>query len=126
MNCPLIRLAVARCRLKRHCMPSAVALVALGFGLASAVAAQTLELIDFSAQRSQVLAQLDHVPTIELRQRYLRCMHVSTIRGLTVGETTICALAAESLRERVFGGDYGAMVIWAESQRDPYLLLLQP
>jgi hypothetical protein len=95
-------------------------------GLCATAAAQTLEQIDFAAQRAQVIALLDSVPDIELRQRHLRCMHVSSVRGLTIGETTVCALVADALRERAFAGDHRAMTRWAESQRDPHLSLLEP
>ena len=97
-----------------------------GLCVAAAAAAQTIEQIDFAAQRAQVIALLDGVPDIELRQRHLRCMHVSSVRGLTIGETTVCALVADALRERAFAGDHRAMTRWAESQRDPHLSLLEP
>ena len=42
-------------------------------------------------------------------------MHVSSVRGLTIGETTVCALVADALRERAFAGDHRAMTRWAES-----------
>ena len=95
-------------------------------GTCGGAAAQTLELVDFSAQRAQVIAQLERVPAIELQQRHLRCMHVSSVRNLTIGETTICALVSDALRERAFAGDHRAMAAWAASQRDPHLALLEP
>ena len=95
-------------------------------GAGDGAAAQTLELVDFSAQRAQVIAQLERVPEIELQQRHLRCMHVSSVRNLTIGETTICALVSDALRERAFAGDHRAMAAWAASQRDPHLALLEP
>ena len=101
-------------------------ITAASFHLAEPAAAQTLELVDFTAQRAQVVAQLDAVPEIELRQRHLRCMHVASVRPLTIGETTLCPLVAEVLRQRGFAGDHRAMAAWSESQRDPYLSLLQP
>ena len=74
---------------------------------------------DFSAQPAEEIAQLERVQAIELQQRHLRCMHVSSVRSLTIGETTICALVSDALRERAFGGDHRAMAVWAWSQRDP-------
>ena len=103
-----------------------LAWLAAAMSCLSTATAQTLEQIDFSAQRSQVVAQVESVPDIELRWRHLRCLHVASVRGLTMGETTVCAIVADALRERVFAGDHRAMTTWAESQRDPYLSLLQP
>jgi hypothetical protein len=116
------RTAARRRANPRFCLAATTALSIA----ASAAAAQTLEQIDFSAQRSQVIAQLDRVPEIELGQRHLRCMHVASVRSLTLGEVTVCALVADALRARVFGGDHQAMATWAESRRDPHLSLLQP
>ena len=95
-------------------------------GACCGASAQALEQIDFSAQRAQVIAQLDRVPELELRQRHLRCVHVASVRALTIGETTICALVANALRERSFAGDHLAMTAWVESRRDVQLSLLEP
>ena len=115
------RTAARRRANPRFCLAATTAL-----SIAASAAAAQLEQIDFSAQRSQVIAQLDRVPEIELGQRHLRCMHVASVRSLTLGEVTVCALVADALRARVFGGDHQAMATWAESRRDPHLSLLQP
>lgn len=62
-------------------------------------------------------ARMDHLGEPELKALYLNCCDESERRLLGFEEAARCSIAAEVLKRRSFGGDFGAMLAWWRLQR---------
>lgn len=64
-----------------------------------------------------IRTRLDRLGEPELKTLYLNCCDESERRVLGFEEAARCSIAAEVLKRRSFGGDFGAMLAWWRLQR---------
>jgi hypothetical protein len=73
---------------------------------------------DPDAQLVQQLEQLSHG---QLRALYVDCSNEAEKRLLGSGEAAVCSFVYETLKRRVFGGDFDALLAWSRAQRAPQI-----
>ena len=62
----------------------------------------------------QVIAQLQTLPEVELKDAYSHCSREATQRLLGYGEAALCSIVYETLLRRVFGGNFDALLTWSK------------
>jgi hypothetical protein len=62
-------------------------------------------------------ARIERLGEPELKALYLSCCDESERRILDFEEAVRCSIAAEALKRRSFGGDFGALLAWWRLQR---------
>jgi hypothetical protein len=68
-----------------------------------------------TAQTSGAVAQ--RASADDLKREYLRCERAAAEGGLDLASAAACSLLYEALRERVFNGDFDALVAWWRESR---------
>lgn len=65
---------------------------------------------------SRFAASLHGLSEGDLKARYLKCSHAAVQGLLGSREIAFCSLGYEVLLQRVFGGDYFALLAWSRGQ----------
>ncbi len=68
---------------------------------------------------AQFVQQLEQVSHDQLRALYVDCSNEAETRLLGSGEAAVCSFVYETLKRRVFGGDFAALLAWSRAQRAP-------
>ena len=64
-----------------------------------------------------VRGRLERLTEHELKALYLRCASASTARVLDRDDAAFCSLAADTLQQNHFRGDFDAMLAWWRAHR---------
>jgi hypothetical protein len=62
-------------------------------------------------------AQLEQATADQLKAIYVDCSSEAEQRLLGTGEAMACSVVYETLKRRVFGGDFDALFAWSRTQR---------
>lgn len=100
------RRSTARCSLAAVCMSFAATAFAQSPGASS-----TLE------SEARFVAHLEQAPHEHIQAAYVACSAEAEQRLLGSGEAAMCSLVYETLKRRVFGGDFDALLAWSRAQR---------
>lgn len=92
------------------------ALCALGLALAGAGLAQPQSRPAAPDSEARFVAALEQASHEQLKSIYLACSDEAERRVLGSGEAAACSIAYETLKRRVFGGDFDALLAWSRSQ----------
>lgn len=84
---------------------------------AGAAFAQSAELPSAFVFESRLVAELEAAPHEQLKEVYADCANESEARLLGSGEAAVCSIVYETLKRRVFGGDFEKLLAWSRAQR---------
>lgn len=62
------------------------------------------------------VAALRRLPATELKAYYLQCSRAATQRVLDSQQIALCSIGYEILLQKVFGGDFAALLAWSKTQ----------
>jgi hypothetical protein len=65
---------------------------------------------------SRFVAALRRLPEAELKAYYLQCSRAAMQRVLDSQEIALCSIGYEILLQKVFGGDFSALLAWSRTQ----------
>lgn len=91
--------------------------VAAGTAIAGAALAQPADAPSFFGFEAELVAKLEKAPHEELKSVYTDCSQEAETRMLGAGEAATCSIVYETLKRRVFGGDFAALLAWSRAQR---------
>ncbi len=80
--------------------------------LGAALSAAAQPSLSAWTDRDLIRARLERLAEPDLKTVYLRCNEAAEEGLLTFEEATLCSLAHEVLKQRVFGGDFEALLNW--------------
>ncbi len=80
--------------------------------LGTALSAAAQPSLSAWTDRDLIRARLERLAEPDLKTVYLRCNEAAEEGLLTFEEATLCSLAHEVLKQRVFGGDFEALLNW--------------
>ena len=66
---------------------------------------------------ARLAAHLEQAPHEQIQAVYVACSNEAEQRLLGFGEAAMCSLVYETLKRRVFGGDFDALLAWSRAQR---------
>ncbi len=85
--------------------------------VSATVLAQVAEVHPLSP-RDPVSARFERLSDAQLKALFLRCSREATQRLLGLAEGALCSSAGDVLKERIFGGDFNALLAWWRTRRD--------
>jgi len=86
--------------------------------LCATALAQTAADIRVLSPQQQFLARFERLSDAQLKEYFLRCSRDATERLLALDEGALCSAAQDALKNRSFGGDFGALLAWWRVHRD--------
>lgn len=90
---------------------------AAGTAIAGTALAQPADVAPFFGFEAELVAKLEAAPNEELKSVYNDCSREAETRLLGAGEAAVCSIIYETLKRRVFGGDFAALLDWSRAQR---------
>lgn len=85
--------------------------------VAGAASAQPASAPMDAGRESRLIAHFEQAPQQELMEIYVACSNEAEARLLGAGEAAACSIAYETLKRRVFAGDFDALLAWSRSTR---------
>lgn len=70
-----------------------------------------------AGHESRLVAHFEQATHQELMAIYVACSNEAEARLLGAGEAAACSIAYETLKRRVFAGDFDALLAWSRSIR---------
>lgn len=92
--------------------------VAAACTLGAALSAAAQSSLPAWADRVLIRVSLERLTEPDLKLVYLRCCEASERGLLTFEEAARCSLAYEVVKQRVFGGNFQALLNWSRLHRD--------
>jgi hypothetical protein len=74
--------------------------------------------LDLLLERKRLLDEYERLPQPCLREIFAACSTAAGDGLLDFGSAAICSLGYEALLKQGFGGNFRALMIWWQSQRD--------
>jgi hypothetical protein len=91
---------------------------ALCMSLAGTCFAQSSGLPPSFEVEARLAAQLEQASPEQLKANYADCSNEAERRLLGSGEAAVCSIIYETLKRRVFGGDFAALLAWSKSMSE--------
>lgn len=93
---------------------------------AGATLAQPAELPLAFGFESKLVADLEKAPHEQIKAIYVDCSNEAETRLVGAGEAAACSIVYETLKRRVFEGDFDALLAWSRAQRAAQLGAKEP